>query len=96
MVEKEQSLVPTYIQACEKYFSLPGTSVPSERTFSKAGQLVSEKRNRLKANHVNRYVSIFKQQFTLMKQQECGIVSKISNILHIFRYCISILSVLNF
>ena len=49
-------LYPHISRLIKKYLSLPGTSVPSERIFSKAGQLVSEKRNRLKAKHVNMLV----------------------------------------
>ena len=61
MVEAELSLIPIHIQAGKKYLSIPGTSVPSECIFSKVGQIVSERRNRLKAKHVNTWY--FKQQF---------------------------------
>lgn len=36
-----------------KYLCIPGSSVPSDRLFSKAGQLVSERRNRLKPENID-------------------------------------------
>lgn len=36
-----------------KYASIPATSVPSKRIFSKAGQIVSQRRNRLLPDNVN-------------------------------------------
>jgi len=36
-----------------KYQSLIATSVPSERLFSKADKIMTEKRNRLTSNHLN-------------------------------------------
>jgi hypothetical protein len=36
-----------------KYLAIPGSSVASERFFSKAGELVSEKRNRIKPKNID-------------------------------------------
>lgn len=36
-----------------KFLCIPGSSVESERIFSSTGQLLSEKRSRLKAKNVN-------------------------------------------
>lgn len=37
----------------KKYLCILGTSVPSERLFSKAGELISIRRNRLKSKNVD-------------------------------------------
>ena len=52
---------PHISKLAKKYLSIPGTSVPAERIFSKAGQTVSERRNRLKAKHVNMFVFLNKK-----------------------------------
>ena len=44
---------PRLHQIAKKYLCIPGSSVPSERLFSKAGQLVSERRNRLKPKNID-------------------------------------------
>ena len=43
-----------------KYLCIPGTSVPAERLFAKAGELVSARRNRLKPKHVNMFLFLNK------------------------------------
>ena len=39
-----------------KYLSCSGTSVPSERLFSKAGELVTQKRSRIKPKNVDMFL----------------------------------------
>ncbi|XP_075985191.1 zinc finger BED domain-containing protein 4-like [Anticarsia gemmatalis] len=36
-----------------KYLCIPGSSTPAERIFSKAGQVVTDRRNRLSSKHIN-------------------------------------------
>ena len=44
----------------KKYLCIPGTSVPAERVFSKAGELVSMRRNRLKPKNVSMFLFLNK------------------------------------
>ena len=48
-----QSRFPKLQMIAKKYLCIPGSSVPSERLFSKAGELVSEKRNRIKPKNID-------------------------------------------
>lgn len=45
-------IFPNLSKIAKKKLSVVATSVPSERAFSKAGQLVSDRRSRLKAKNV--------------------------------------------
>ena len=45
-----------------KYLSIPATSVPSERVFSKAGEIKSDLRSRIKADNLNSII-FFGTQF---------------------------------
>ncbi|XP_065843450.1 uncharacterized protein [Oscarella lobularis] len=51
---------PVLSKMAEKYLSMAGTSVPSERSFSAAGQLISERRSRLKPENGNMHLFLHK------------------------------------
>lgn len=50
---KYKTVLPEIYQLQKKYLCLPATSVPSERLFSKAGQVANDRRNRLKSENIN-------------------------------------------
>ena len=51
--KKYSSLMPKLSKVAKKYLIIPATSVPAERVFSKAGELVSARRARLKKSNVD-------------------------------------------
>lgn len=54
--KSREMIYPKLSILARKYLGIVATSVPSERIFSKTGQIVSEKRNRLKPKHVQQLV----------------------------------------
>jgi len=51
------SVYPTLANMAKKHLCIVATSVPSERVFSKSGQLISERRSRL--SHKNVQMTMF-------------------------------------
>ena len=51
--QEKALIMPHLFKLSKKVLMIPATSVPSERIFSKAGQLCNDRRNRLTPKHVN-------------------------------------------
>lgn len=51
--QSHEQAFPSLSRLATKYLGITASSVPSEGIFSKAGELVSQRRNRLKGDHVN-------------------------------------------
>lgn len=49
--QKREPTYPRLSKLAKKYLMIPATSVPCERVFSKAGELITDRRNRLSATH---------------------------------------------
>lgn len=58
--QQNGSQYPQLQHLAMKYLCVPSTSVPSERLFSKAGELVSARRNRIKPKHINLFLFLNK------------------------------------
>ena len=54
---------PSLVSHAKKFLSIPATSVSSERLFSKAGDITSRKRNRIKSKNVNMLLFLNKAEF---------------------------------
>ena len=46
-------VLPFLSNLARKFLSVPGTSVPAERVFSKTGELISNRRSSIKPKHVD-------------------------------------------
>jgi len=53
---ENKNIYPTLFEIMKRRFCIQGTSVPSERVFSKGGQVVTEKRNRLSSKRVEQII----------------------------------------
>ena len=53
-----KTLFPKLYNTAIKYLIIPATSVPAERVFSKAGSVLTKKRNRLGPNTANMIITL--------------------------------------
>lgn len=53
---ENKNVYPSLFEIMKRRFCIQGTSVPSERIFSKSGQVVTEKRNRLNSKRVEQII----------------------------------------
>lgn len=58
--KNHNSVLVALTEVALKYACIPATSVPSERIFSKAGQIVSQRRNRLSPKNVDMLIFLNK------------------------------------
>ena len=72
-----KSKFPFLINTVKTIFCIPATSVPSERAFSTAGNIVTKKRNRLVPQKVEMF-SFFKQNFKYIPKNT-SIKSEVQN-----------------
>jgi len=52
--ESTKTVYPKLYKLAQKFLIIPGTSVPSERLFSKAGGTISQTRNRLTGSKLSK------------------------------------------
>ena len=57
---------PHVMEVAQKYLAIPGSSVPSERLFSKAGELVSQRRSCLKPKTID-MILFLNKNFVLLQ-----------------------------
>lgn len=58
--KSQQTELPLLANLAKTYLCIPGTSVPSERVFSTAGDIVRSERSVLSAEHVDQLVFLKK------------------------------------
>lgn len=64
------TMKPTYPHLFEvalEYLPILATSVPSERLFSKAGQIITKRRNRLSGEHLNQLIFLSSVDYDMWK-----------------------------
>ena len=59
-IDEGQTQYPLLFDTAIKFLSIPATSVPSERVFSSAGDLLTKKRNRLSGKVANMMITLHK------------------------------------
>ncbi len=72
---------PNIFQLVKKYLCIPATSCPSERVFSKAGEIVCKKRSKLSQKHVNQLIFL---NHNLRNFNEINFIFQIYNFISIF------------
>jgi len=82
------SHLPMLQELAKKYLCIPATSVPAERLFSKAGEVVSSRRSNLKPKKC-RHVAVFKQEYrniiiSLLQGTDLSVLFFLVNFLFLF------------
>ncbi|XP_055006883.1 E3 SUMO-protein ligase ZBED1-like [Boleophthalmus pectinirostris] len=63
--KEHEAAYPHVAEVARCFLCIPGTSIPSERVFSSAGDIVTSQRSVLKAGHVDQLVFLHKNDFAL-------------------------------